>query len=134
MLGNPDFPRFIEGSGFVKAPSSLSVWADIESLMAFSYSGVYADALKHARSWQREKRWPALVLWWTDCWPDWGQAVSRFEHLADHCPGPSAFHFKEPYGPDGDRIVIDRDRVRRLADANATRHAVMLDSVRRMKV
>lgn len=58
--GQQVFPRFIEGSGFETAPSSLSLWADLESLMAFSYSGVHADALKHAKNWQVEKQW---LLW-----------------------------------------------------------------------
>src|SRR5690606_26686818 len=38
------FPRFIKGSGFDSGPSSLSLWADIESLMAFTYAGVHAEA------------------------------------------------------------------------------------------
>lgn len=59
--GQQVFPRFINGSGFDTAPSSLSLWDDLESLMAFTYSGVHADALKHAKNWQVEKRWPALV-------------------------------------------------------------------------
>jgi hypothetical protein len=89
------FPRFIDGSGFATAPSSLSLWDDLESLMGFSYSGVHADALKHARTWQVERRWPALVLWWADRRPDWTEAVERFERLHDHGPGPTAFHFKD---------------------------------------
>jgi hypothetical protein len=128
------FPRFIKGSGFDTAPSSLSLWADIESLMAFSYSGVHADALKHAGMWQVERRWPALVLWWTDRRPDWAEAVERFEHLHDHGPGPTAFHFKDPYGPDAERISIDRARVRDLAALNAERHKDLLAHVLSVKV
>jgi hypothetical protein len=123
------FPRFIEGSGFSTAPSSLSMWADLESLMAFTYSGVHADALKHARDWQVEKRWPALVLWWTKGRPDWREAVERFELLHDHGPGPFAFHFKDPYGPDGEKTSIDRARVRELAARNAERNREMLAHV-----
>jgi hypothetical protein len=128
------FPRFIEESGFETAPSSLSLWADIESLMAFSYSGVHADALKHGRTWQLPRRWPALVLWWTDDRPDWRDAVSRFERLHDHGAGPDAFHFKEPYGPDGDRMIPDRARIRRLSEANAERHADLLAAVLGLQV
>jgi hypothetical protein len=118
--GRQVFPRFIEGSGFTTAPSSLSLWADIESLMAFSYSGVHADALKHARNWQVPRRWPALVLWWTDHRPDW--------------PGPSAVHFKEPYGPDGEKVLLDRARIRRLSEVNTERHKDLLAAVRGMGV
>ena len=132
--GQQVFPRFIEGSGFDTAPSSLSLWADLESLMAFSYSGVHADALKHARRWQVERRWPALVLWWTQGRPDWAEAVGRFEQLHDHGPGPTAFHFKDPYGPDSERISVDRARVRELAALNAERHKDILDHVLSLRV
>jgi hypothetical protein len=128
------FPRFIEGSGFETAPSSLSLWADLETLMGFSYSGVHADALKHAKNWQVEKQWPALVLWWTEGRPDWTEAVERFEYLHDHGPGPRAFHFKDPYGQDGERIVIDRARVREIAALNAERHSELMAQVLSMKV
>lgn len=97
--------------------------------MAFSYSGVHADALKHARRWQVERRWPALVLWWTQGRPDWADAARRFEQLHDQGPGPTAFHFKDPYGPDGERISIDRARVRELAALNAERHKDLLAHV-----
>ena len=127
--GSQVFPRFIEGSGFEWAPSSLSLWADLESLMAFTYSGVHADALKHAKDWSVERRWPALVLWWTERRPGWAEAVQRFERLHDQGPGPDAFTFKEPYGPDGERIAIDRTRVRELAALNAERHKDLLAHV-----
>lgn len=127
--GSQVFPRFIRGSGFASAPSSFSLWADLESLMAFTYNGVHADALKHAHAWQQERRWPALVLWWTEGTPDWAEAVERFEHLHDHGPGPKAFNFKEPYGPDGERTAIDRTRVRELAALNAERQKDLLVQV-----
>ena len=132
--GQQVFPRFIEGSGFETAPSSLSLWADLESLMAFSYSGVHADALKHARRWQVERRWPALVLWWTPRRPDWTEAVERFERLHDQGAGPDAFNFKAPYGPDGEKISIDRARMRELAALNAERHKDLLAHVLSVKV
>jgi hypothetical protein len=123
------FPRFIEGSGFDWAPSSLSLWDDAESLMAFSYSGVHADALKHAHRWQVKRQWPALVLWWTEGRPGWQDAVERFEHLHDHGSRPAAFDFKDPYGPDGSRMSIDRARVRELAALNAERHKDLMAHV-----
>jgi hypothetical protein len=132
--GDQVFPRFIEGSGFDWAPSSLSLWADVESLMAFSYSGVHADALKHANRWQVKRQWPALVLWWTEARPDWQEAVVRFEHLHDHGPRPVAFDFKDPYGPDGNRMSIDRARVRELAALNAERHKDLLSHVLSVRV
>jgi hypothetical protein len=134
--GRQVFPRFIEGSGFDSAPSSLSLWADIESLMAFSYSGVHADALKHARHWNVKASWPALVLWWVDAQhrPDWTEAVERFEHLADHGPSGRGFTFKRPFGADGGETEIDRARVKDLATRNAKTQGDLLAHVLTLKV
>ncbi|PWV98032.1 uncharacterized protein DUF3291 [Hoeflea marina] len=88
--------------------------------MAFSYNGVHAEALKNARSWNRKNPWPPLVLWWVDAGhvPHWVEAVPRLERLHDHGPGPGAFTFKQPYGPDGSPTVIDRVRARATAVEN----------------
>ena len=45
------FPRFYVERGDGGAPSTLSLWVDIESLMAFTYSGIHAEALRHASDW-----------------------------------------------------------------------------------
>jgi hypothetical protein len=68
------------------------------------------------------------VLWWTERRPDWAEAVERFEHLHDG-PSPKGFHFKEPYGPDGGRIAIDRARVRELSARNAEKQTDLLAHV-----
>jgi len=130
------FPRYIEGSGFTSAPSSLSLWADIESLMAFTYNGVHAEALKHARNWNVKPTWPPLVLWWVSAYhrPDWQEGVERLEYLADHGPSAFAFTFKQPYGPDGAETVIDRDRVKEFAARNAETQKDLFAYVQTLKV
>lgn len=130
------FPRYIEGSGFASGPSSLSLWADIESLMAFTYNGVHADALKHARNWNVKQTWPPLVLWWVSAYhrPDWQEGVERLEYLADHGSSPRAFTFKQPYASDGVETVIDRDRVKELAMRNAEGQQDLLAFVQTLKV
>jgi hypothetical protein len=127
--GQQVFPRFIEGSGFSWAPSTLSLWEGVEALMAFTYSGVHADALKHARHWNVEQRWPALVLWWTDVRPAWIDGVERLERLHDQGAGPDAFTFKEPYSPSGEKIHIDRTLIRELSRENTKRNAALLSHV-----
>lgn len=104
--------------------------------MAFSYNGVHADALKHARHWNSRQSWPPLVLWWKPAGrrPDWAEAVERLEHLDDNGPTPRAFTFKQPFGPDGEPAVIDRARVREIAARNALAQADLLDKVRALKV
>ena len=44
-------------------------------------------------------------------------------------PGPKGLHFKEPYGPDGERIAIDRARVRELSARNAEKQTDLLAHV-----
>lgn len=128
--GERVFPRFLPEPD-LPAVSSLSLWSDLESLMAFSYSGVHAEALKHARRWNVKQAWPALVLFWVSAGerPDWQEAVLRFEHLADHGASPRGFTFKQAYGPDGESITIDRARVKALAAENAERQGNLLQQV-----
>ncbi|MEF0943577.1 DUF3291 domain-containing protein [Rhizobium sp. BR 362] len=134
--GKQVFPRFIEGSGFATAPSSLSLWTDIESLIAFTYGGVHADALKHARHWNVKQRWPALVLWWVDAEviPEWKDGAERLERLHDQGPSAAAFSFKQPYNAEGKMTAIDRERVKRLAAENAAGQDDLLKHVSALKV
>lgn len=134
--GVQGFPRFIKGSGFESGPSSLSLWADIESLMAFSYAGVHAEALKNARNWNTRNEWPPLVLWWVEEGrrPDWRQGAKKLEFLHDHGPCPDAFTFKQPYGPDGEPLTIDRARVKSLSAANAAGQRHLLDQLKDIPV
>jgi len=133
--GEKVYPRFIEGSGFEEAPSSLSLWTSLEALMAFTYSGVHADALKHARNWNQRQAWPALVLWWVKegVRPAWTDGAERLEYLTDNGPRPHAFTFKVPYCPNGDPVTIDRDRVKVLAGRNTERQEDLLAAVKTLK-
>lgn len=130
------FPRFIKGSGFDSGPSSLSLWADIESLMAFTYAGVHAEALKNARNWNTKNDWPPLVLWWVEAGrrPDWAQGASKLERLHDHGPGPDAFSFKQAFTPDGEPAEVDRLRVKRLVEANAPGQQALLVQLKGLPV
>lgn len=130
------FPRFIEGSGFDSGPSSLSMWADVESLMAFSYAGVHAEALKNARNWNTKNDWPPLVLWWVEAGhdPDWDQATERLEWLHDHGPSSRAFTFKQAYSLEGEPLEIDRVRVKALVEANAPGQGDLLAQLKHIPV
>lgn len=116
------FPRFYVERGDGSAPSVLSLWFDIESLMAFVYSGVHAEALRHASEWFVPKDWPPYVLWWVaeGYRPDWREAIARFELLHDRGPGPEAFTFKSPFDAHGRPTVVDKEVVRRLAAASSS--------------
>lgn len=129
------FPRFLQ-AGQTGAVSSLSVWQDIESLMAFTYAGVHADALKHAREWNQTQAWPPLVLFWIKAGDvlTWSEAVQRFERLADQGPTPEGFTFKSAFAPDGSVLQIDRQRVKEIAAKNAGAQADLLAVVRTLPV
>ena len=118
-LGAQVFPRFYVERGDGGAPSTLSLWADIESLMAFVYSGGHAEALRRAADWFAPKAWPPYVLWWVAeaHRPDWREAVARFERLHDRGPAPEAFDFKSPFDEQGRPTAVDREAVKRLAAA-----------------
>jgi Domain of unknown function (DUF3291) len=118
--GTRVFPRFYIERGDQGSPSTLSLWEDLESLFAFAYHGIHAEALKRAQDWFVEKRWPAYVLWWVEAarQPDWLEAVARFERLHDCGPTPQAFNFKTAFDAHGAPAVVDKARARRIAMAN----------------
>ncbi len=134
--GEQVFPRFIDGTGFDRGLSSLSVWRDIESLMAFTYSGVHAEALKNRHHWMRKQKWPSLVLWWVEegNLPRWKEAVERFEFLHDNGVSGYAFDFKRPFAPDGAPLTIDRRKFRMLSRQSWVRQRGLLATVRAMKI
>ena len=118
--GTQVYPRFTDdphGDGW--APSTLSLWQDIESVWAYTYSGIHAEALARGRDWFRKGDWPPLVMWWTEHRPDWAEAVLRHEYLHDHGPSAFAFGFRNPFDPSSQPYTVDRDHVRRLAAKNA---------------
>lgn len=134
--GRQIFPRFLQENGAVSGVSSLSIWRDPESLMAYSYSGVHAEALKHGRNWNVPQRWPSLVLWWVEegHHPVWEEAVRRFEHLHDQGQSPHAFTFKQPFAPDGSALEIDRAKVKAISFRNALGQKDLLSVIQTIPV
>jgi hypothetical protein len=120
--GEQVYPRFYIERGDGGSPSTLSLWENLESLFAFAYSGIHAEALGRAADWFVEKQWPAYVLWWAETVPEWREAVIRFEQLHDRGPSPQAFNFKTPFDRHGAVTAVDREATRRLADSNRRRH------------
>jgi len=134
--GEKVYPRFMADSGFEDAPSSLSLWTDLEALMAFTYNGVHAEALKHARNWNQRQVWPSLVLWWVPegSQPVWADGAERLEHLHDHGPSPRAFTFKTAFCPEGNPVAVDRDGVKAKTARNAPGQEDLLVLARSLKV
>jgi hypothetical protein len=114
------FPRFHVDNGDGWAPSTLSLWQDLASPMAFAYDGIHAEALSRAGDWFVRGHWPRYVIWWVaaDHVPDWSEGVDRFEALHDHGPTRHAFDFKHAFDAAGNPVVVDRAAVMRKREAN----------------
>lgn len=112
------YPRFYQERGDGWSPATLSLWADPESLFAFTYHGLHAAAFRRGREWFVKPQWPPLVLWWHEgpAYPTWAEGVHRHEHLHDHGPSPQAFTLKHAYDATGAPLALDKDRIRRLRD------------------
>jgi hypothetical protein len=121
--GEQVFPRFYVERGDGWSPSTLSLWKDLASPMAFSYAGIHAEALRHGREWFLKPAWPPYALWWVegDHTPTWAEAVIRHEFLHDHNASPFAFDFKMPFDEDDRPTMIDRDAVKRNVLSNEAR-------------
>lgn len=124
--GEHAYPRFYTGTD-LHSPSTLSLWTDLESPMAFTYHGIHAEALAHGREWflrpnppSQKPAWPPYVLWWIaeDHKPDWREAVARHEYLHDYGRSPHAFDWHSPFDGNGIQTRIDREAVRRIAARN----------------
>ena len=107
--GTQVYPRFYieQGDGF--SPSTLSIWRDLESVFAFTYFGLHAEALAHGRAWFKKPEWPPYVLWWIEAGeqPTWTDSVLRHEHLHDTGPSAFAFNFKNAFDAKGKSVTLD---------------------------
>jgi Domain of unknown function (DUF3291) len=125
--GEHIYPRFYNGTDD-HSPSTLSLWTDIVSPMAFIYAGIHADAMRHGRQWFQKPQWPGYVLWWVDQdhTPEWAEGAARHEHLHDHGPSPHAFSFKAAFDGNNLPTAIDRDALKRIIDVNIGRQQSLL--------
>jgi hypothetical protein len=107
--GTQVYPRFYVDNGDGYAPSTLSLWRDLESAMAFSYFGMHKEALSLGREWFIKGDWPPYVLWWVQegMQPLWADAIIRHEHLHDHGPTAFAFSFKSAFDAQGQITKVD---------------------------
>lgn len=86
-----------------RLPPTLSLWRDLESVFAFAYSGLHAEALNKRREWFIHSKEPGYVAWWVDDdhIPNWAEACARYDKLQRAGASPEAFDFKHPFTPDG---------------------------------
>ncbi len=121
--GETVYPRFFTGDARDGTPATLSLWVDLESVAAFAYNGLHAEALSQGRAWFRSPEWPTHAAWWVsdDHLPDWLEAKMCHEHLHDNGPSPYAFNLQHPFDAEGKRVGLDHERIRSKANRNASR-------------
>jgi hypothetical protein len=84
------WPQFYTEHGDGWPPATLSLWEDLESMLAFAYFGLHAEVLSHGREWFQKPKWPPYAVWWVDD----GYSPHLSEHLHHTPPVPeSRQHF-----------------------------------------
>jgi len=82
---------------------NMSVWSDLESLVAFTYrNSVHLEIMRRRKEWF-EKLEFYMVLWWVPegQLPTLDEAVERLDILRRKGPTVDAFTFSTPFGPPG---------------------------------
>ncbi|ADP81843.1 DUF3291 domain-containing protein [Pseudofrankia inefficax] len=92
---------------------NLTVWASVEALAAFAFSGHHRAVMRRRREWFEPMREAYLALWWVPAGhrPTTAEAEERVQHLRAHGPTPRAFtlrdQFPQPGLPDALPTVSD---------------------------
>ena len=96
-----------------RAPATLSLWADLESVYAFAYRGPHAEALSKRKEWFVKADWPTYVAWWVDddLVPTYQEAIQRQRHVHENGPTPYAFDFKTPFDEAGSPVRMSRSKI-----------------------
>jgi hypothetical protein len=89
---------------------TLSLWRDLESVVAYSYGNPHAEVLLKRREWCLTPSWPTYVAWWVDDAqiPSWPESNERFDALHTQGPTAAAFNFRKAFGADGQPYQIVR--------------------------
>jgi hypothetical protein len=78
---------------------NMSVWADPESLIAFTYGDEHRAFLKRRREWFHKMDEAYTALWWVEAGdrPTTDEAELRVKHLRANGPSPFAFTLRETF-------------------------------------
>jgi Domain of unknown function (DUF3291) len=114
-------PRFLPDELHPNVARTLTLWQSLESVCAFSYSGLHAEALGLRKEWFRKTEFPSYVIWWVadDHVPTFIDSTARLERLYTNGPCPDAFNFKRSFDREGNPMAIDPLLVREIATRNA---------------
>jgi hypothetical protein len=115
-------PSFVPPEREANVAQTLSLWEDLESVYAFTYSaGVHSEALRLREEWFRPPDHPNYAAWWVgdNHQPDFIEATRALETLHANGPSPAAFNFKQPFDAEGRPSRLEAA----LAKAKAARNA-----------
>jgi hypothetical protein len=114
------FPR-PEGTVTDQVAVTLSLWADLESVAAFSYHGAHAEALTKRREWFDRSPVPPYVAWWVEADKaiTFPEGYERMESLFRNGSTAFGFDFRNPFDVEGNACVLDREAMKTKAAANA---------------
>lgn len=115
--GDEVYPPFYTEKGDGWSPATLSLWEDLESILAFTYGGLHKVALDNGSAWFQSGAWPPLVMWWHKAaadYPTWSEGVARYMKLHEAGPGPAAFSFQTAFDRKGAPLRPDPARIKAL--------------------
>ena len=78
---------------------NLSVWASVEALNEYIYSGRHVEVLRRRREWFHKVDVATTALWWVPVGhrPSTTEAEDRLRHLREHGPTPHVFTLRESF-------------------------------------
>jgi hypothetical protein len=82
---------------------NMSVWASVEALAAYVYSGTHREVLRQRRQWFERMAEAYTALWWIPRGhvPTTAEAEDRILALRESGPAPHAFTLREHFPPPG---------------------------------
>ena len=82
---------------------NLSVWENLDALMAFVRSELHRSVMQRRGEWFRPQEEATMVLWWLPAGqrPSVAEAQERLEALRRDGPTPHAFGFSSAFPPPG---------------------------------
>jgi hypothetical protein len=97
-LGNATSIRVLDDPDLLV---NVSVWRDVESLLAFVTRGAHLDVMQHRRAWFERLDVAYAALWWVPAGtvPTVEEAEQRLLHLRAHGPTPYAFSLRRSFPP-----------------------------------
>ena len=116
---SPDFyderkyPGSSPDSPGARAPATLSLWTELESVYAFAYRGPHGEAFRKRKEWFVKAEWPTYVAWWVDDdhVPTHEEAIERQKYIHENGPTPYAFDFRTPFDKAGSSTRLSRRKI-----------------------